>query len=216
MSVSLRGSACQVLGTLPLCRCDYRELVRALGSRFNPENQSELYRVQLRNRGRKVNESLPELGQQIRTLVAQAYPGANPEVLEVLGRDFFIDAIDDPDIRWRIYQTKPENLDGAICTAVEFQAYKTAEKQRLGGKRFVRDIAAMEGTSTSADFKESVIKKLEERINELQKQLQLSKSKTKFGGYQKGYNRKENPSLRCWNCGEAGHVKYNCSTEQSN
>ena len=75
LSVSLRGSACQVLGTLPIeRRRDYRELVRALGRRFNPENQSELYRVQLRNRGRKVNESLPELGQQIRTLVAQAYP----------------------------------------------------------------------------------------------------------------------------------------------
>ena len=138
LSVSLRGSACQVLGTLPQGRRrDYRELVTALGRRFNPENQSELYRVQLRNRGRKVNESLPELGQQIRTLVAQAYPGANPKVLEVLGRDYFIDAIDDPDIRWRIYQAKPDNLDGAICTAIEFEAYKSAEKQRIGGKRFV-------------------------------------------------------------------------------
>ena len=72
-SVSLRGSACQVMGTLPPGhRRDYRELVRALARRFAPENQSELYRVQLRNHGRKPNETLPELGQQIRTLVASA------------------------------------------------------------------------------------------------------------------------------------------------
>ena len=138
MSFSLRGSACQVLGTLPIeRRWDYRELIRALARWFNPENQSEHYRVQLRNRGQKVNESLPELGQQIRTLVAQAYPGANPEVLKVLGRDYVIDPIEDSDVCWRMYQTKPENLDGVICTAVEFEAYKAAEKQWVSGKRFV-------------------------------------------------------------------------------
>ena len=44
LSVILLGSACQVMGTLPPGhRRDYRELVRALGRRFDPENQSELY-----------------------------------------------------------------------------------------------------------------------------------------------------------------------------
>ena len=80
------------------------ELVRALRRRFHPEYQSELYRLQLRNHDRKPNETLPELGQQICTLVAQAYPGANAEVLDLLGRDHFIDAINDPDTRWRIYK----------------------------------------------------------------------------------------------------------------
>ena len=46
LSVSLRGTACQVMNNLPLHRPrDYRELVTALGRRFNPENQSELYHV---------------------------------------------------------------------------------------------------------------------------------------------------------------------------
>ena len=34
----------------------------------------------------------------------------------------------------------PENLDGAICTAVEFEAYKSAKKQRIIGKRYTRDV----------------------------------------------------------------------------
>ena len=94
-----------------------------------------MYRVQLRNGLRQTNESLPELVQHIRQLASQAYPGANADVLDVLGKDYIIDSIDDPDIRWNIYQTKPENLDRAICTAVEFEAYKSAEKRRTSSKR---------------------------------------------------------------------------------
>ena len=215
LSVSLRESACQVMGTLPPGRRrDYREPVRALGRRFDPENQSELYRVQLRNRGRKPNETLPELGQQICTLVAQAYPRANAEILDVLGRDHFIDAIDDPDIRWRIYQAKPENLDGAICTAVEFEAYKAAEKQRVTNKRFIRDISSHPKNLTTRDAKEdeSILAKLQRQITDLQKQLQASRAKENAGGKQQV----QRSPVRCWNCGEAGHVQYNCPANQSN
>ena len=56
LRVSLRGPACQFLGTLPeYKRRDYDELVAALGRRFNPENQTELYRAQLRNLQREDN-----------------------------------------------------------------------------------------------------------------------------------------------------------------
>ena len=88
LSVRLSGPGCQVMGTLPAGCCrDHKELVRALGTRFNPENFIVF------NCSQKTSETLPELGQQIRTLVAQAYPGANAEVLDVLGRYYFIDTI---------------------------------------------------------------------------------------------------------------------------
>lgn len=67
LAVSLRGNAQGVLGNLAgeLGR-NYNELVRALEDRFAPANQTELYRVQLRERRQKATETLPELGQTIR------------------------------------------------------------------------------------------------------------------------------------------------------
>jgi hypothetical protein len=49
---------------------DYKSLVKALEEHFAPPNQAELYRVQLTERRQKPAESLPELGQVIRRLVA--------------------------------------------------------------------------------------------------------------------------------------------------
>ena len=149
---------------------------------------------------------MPELGQQTCTLVAQAYPGANAEVLDVLGRDHFIDAIDDPDIRWRIYQAKPENLDGAVCT--EFEAYKAAEKQRVTKKCFIRNISSHPKNLTTRDTKEdeSILAKLQRQITDLKKQLQASRAKENAGGKQQV----QRSPVRSWNCGEAGHVQYNC------
>ena len=72
--MSLRGQAQGVLGNLPgdLGR-NYGELIKALEDRFAPANQTELYRVQLRERRQKATETLPELGQTIRRLTHLAY-----------------------------------------------------------------------------------------------------------------------------------------------
>ena len=169
LSVSLRGAACQVMCNLPAHkRRDYRELIQALGRRFNPEKQSELYRVQLRNLTRKANDTLPELGQQ-------AYPGANAKVMDALGRDYFIDSLEDPDLRWRIYQAKPETLDDTICIAVEFEAYRAAEKQRTTGRRYVRGIEWKQvprGARDSNTENAPTIKSLQQQLDEMAKKLQ--------------------------------------------
>ena len=103
LRVSLRGPAYLFLGTLPENRrVDYIELVSALEKRFTPENQTELYRAQLRNITRGEKQSLPELGQEIRRLVQLAYPTVGENIVDVLGKDYFIDSIDDKDLRWRV------------------------------------------------------------------------------------------------------------------
>ena len=84
LAVSLRGQAQGVFGNLPSQTNDYGELSKALRERFSPPNQTELYRVQLRDRRQKASESLSELGQAIRRLANQAYPTAPADVRELL------------------------------------------------------------------------------------------------------------------------------------
>ena len=66
LAVSLRGQAQGVFGNLSTQSKDYDKLVQALEQRFAPPNQTELYRVQLRERRQTASETLSALGQDIR------------------------------------------------------------------------------------------------------------------------------------------------------
>ena len=63
--------------------------------------------------------------------------------MDTLGKNHFIDATNDEDIRWRVYQSKPVTLDDAICSAVELEAYKIAE-ERNARRRHVREVSKRE------------------------------------------------------------------------
>jgi hypothetical protein len=85
LAVSLRGNAQGVLGNMPnRTKLDYHTLVKALEDRFAPPSQTELYRVQMRERRQRVGESLPEFGQAIRRLANLAYPMATAGIFTPL------------------------------------------------------------------------------------------------------------------------------------
>ena len=84
LAVSLRGPAQAILGDLPSeLRSDYETLTSALEERFSLPSQTELYRVQFRERRKKASESLPEMGQSISRLANLAYPTAPRDVREI-------------------------------------------------------------------------------------------------------------------------------------
>ena len=130
--MSLRGQAQGVLGSPPgdLGR-NYGELIKALEDRFALANQTELYRVQLRERRQKATETLPELGQTIRWLTHLAYPTAPIDVRETLAKEQFIDALVDADMRLRIKQARPQTLNDAIRLAVELEAFIRSDTKRV-------------------------------------------------------------------------------------
>ena len=97
LATSFRGSAQAVLSDLrPDLRRSYVHLVAALTSRFQPSNQAELYRAQMKNKSRGKTQSLPELAQDIKRLTRLAYPTAPMEVREQLSRDCFMDSLMTP------------------------------------------------------------------------------------------------------------------------
>ena len=132
LAVSLQGPAQQLLGDLPvLSKRNYDLLVAELELRFGIQGQSELFRVQLRNRFRKNNESLPELAQDIKRLISRAYPEAPISLQDTLAKDYFIDALVDSDMRLWIQQSKPQSVAEAVQLAMKLEALKQAEKQRF-------------------------------------------------------------------------------------
>ena len=52
-----------------------------------------------------------------------AYPGSSSTLLDIVSRDAFLDALDDPKLRVRIMEREPPTLDEALSLACRLEAY---------------------------------------------------------------------------------------------
>ncbi|CAC5379035.1 unnamed protein product [Mytilus coruscus] len=130
LATSLRGTAQSILTDLrPEMRTNFIQLTAALASRFQPENQAEMYRAQMKSKIRGRTEQIPVLGQDIKRLVRLAYPSVPIEVKEQLERDCFIDSLNDADMEWAIFQAKAKYIDNAIQVALEYEAFQNSSRK---------------------------------------------------------------------------------------
>ena len=227
LAVSLRGRAQELLGDMSSeMRQDYSYLVETLQSRFGSEGQNELFRAQLKTRQRKPDETLPELAQSIRRLIARGYPNANVALREILALDHFIDALLDSETRLRLKQNKPTSLDECVRMAIELEAFSKAEQEKFSGKskKFVRATNLGEPNVENEQHK-----LLLSKISELEKQLaQLnSQGKIVIDKAEKSNVSEKNPSqnnakmkkkytprdlskVECYLCRKLGHYQSHC------
>ncbi|CAC5371057.1 unnamed protein product [Mytilus coruscus] len=134
LATSLRGTARSVLTDLrPEMRTNFIQLTAALASRFQPENQAEMYRAQMKSKIRGRTEQIPVLGQDIKRLVRLAYPSAPIEIKEQLACDCFIDSLNDVDMGWAIFQAKAKSINNAIQVALEYEAFQN-DRRKHGTK----------------------------------------------------------------------------------
>lgn len=184
----------------------YDLLVKALEERFAPPNQTELYRAQLKERKQRASETLSELGQAIRRLTCLAYPTATAELRETVGKDAFIDALVNSDMRLRIKQNRPENLNDAIRLAVELDAYYRTERRgdlrMIEGKERECDQPAQ-----SAELIE-LMTRMQTQLDNLEKQVQDQNIRRRRTLQLPVRN--TNDGVTCYYCKEKGHICRNC------
>lgn len=136
LACSLRGSAAAILSDLtPEMKHDYDRLVKALTERFEPENQCEIYKAQIKQRIRKRDEPLTELAQDIKRLTRMAYPSAFLDLRDTLSKDCFIEALNDADMELFICQKEPETLDDAVRIALKYEAFSQGRKKRTASAK---------------------------------------------------------------------------------
>ena len=222
LAVSLRGQAQGVFGNLSSKSNDYTELSNALQERFAPPKQTDLYRVQLKERRQRATESLTELGQDIWRLINLAYPTAPADLRETLAKEQFIDALVSSDMRLRIKQARPTSLNMAVRHSVELEAFNKAERKHMEGLGFMRATNQLEQKEAE---KEDELKILKNSMFKMQKTLDnLAGRRDKDDkGHppptfkkpgQRNVSTQDQQSTRfkrkCWNCGSESHLKRNC------
>ena len=213
LATYLRRKAREVLWDLDVVtRMDYNALCSVLKHRFGAGGQAELFKVQWKSRSRNKGENLPELSQAIRRLTKQAYPTAQPDLLEMLAKDRFIDALDDADIRWHVLQQNHATLNEACISAVQLEAYKTAEKHRDRGiSRSLHSVSAEipKSRDGECDKMDRITKQLAD-LTDLVTLLQniVSKQQSQQNSNKGNGNYRSNKN--CYNCGDPNHFARNC------
>ena len=110
-------------------------IVALLKARFGSENQAERFRAELRSRKRPKGESLQKLYQDVRRLMSLANPGESSALSDIVGRDAFLEALDDQTLRVRILEKEPKHLDDALNMASRLEAFDIMGFAGPGGER---------------------------------------------------------------------------------
>lgn len=219
LAVNLRGPALTVLTNLPPeGRRTYTTLVAALDKRFGMAHQTELNRMKLRSRMRKPEESLQELAGDVERLAHLAYPDAADDMLEIIVKDQFLDALRDDDLRLRIRQNRPTTLNEALERALELESYQVANRQR---SKTVREVQ-LEQVSTKIGGEEHFVNKTGVDMGPLEKLQQClleAIQRCTEGTSSTAIPRDSTPrsnrrGLHCWGCGEEGHIRRFCKKAQ--
>ena len=88
--------------------------------------------MQLRERRKKASETMAEHWQDIRRLTNLAYPKAPSDVQETLAKEQFVDALVNSEMRLKIKQARPVDLNDAVRHAVEVEAFYREENKQMG------------------------------------------------------------------------------------
>jgi hypothetical protein len=162
---SLTGIAAQLMwGTEDL---RYKQLIDKLRARFGGAGMEEKFQNELRCRRRAKGESLRELTQDIRRLMALAYPGEKSSLAEHIVRDAFLAALDDPEFELKIREHEPFDLDDAVKTGLRFEVFKNAVEHSSSARhRINRQVREEGGNNNDSAILETRLVALEQRFKQ--------------------------------------------------
>ena len=128
LAILLSGSALQVFADLDEgSRKNFKLILDTLKSRFDPDLDVSVHWARLKDRTRNKGESLPELAGNIRRLVAKAYPHSDKDSVEQIAVQYFVDALDNREIKLQVRRSKPKSLSEAMKIALDEESFFKVE-----------------------------------------------------------------------------------------
>ena len=169
LAMCLKDDAVAVLSDLSFDqRRQYDSLVAALRDRFEPENQTQLHRAQLKARIRQPNETLPQLAHDIRKLVRDANPLVPANIREAMAKDSFLDALNDRDLELAVFQGQPKTLQDALKVAMEMEAFHKSHGKGV-------TLRSCKQKECSTDTETGTLADLRAELDRLREELRVTK-----------------------------------------
>jgi len=102
-----------------------KQIVDLLRNHFGDLSQQESYRAQLYARKRKKGESAQSLCFDIRRLLMLSFPGETGNMVEIVGRDCFLNSLNDVNLRIKVLQLQPTTMDKALNHVCRLESYES-------------------------------------------------------------------------------------------
>ena len=117
--------------------CKYSEIVAELKRRFGSEQTTFHHRHLLRTMRQGRNESLSDLYSRVIRQTALAFPTDRGLLTELIARDSFISALLDPEIKKKLWEADPQNLQSAYELS---SRYTTVAESMQSDSRYARHV----------------------------------------------------------------------------
>ena len=203
----LENPAAQILWVMQGCGSSLRRI-------YGSDDQAEVYRSQLKIRHRKKGESLTDLAQEIRKLMVLTYPGPPYKTTEMVARDAFLEALDDPELDVHIQAQNPSSLYSAVRVAQHMEAvlHSVGSQHSRPVRTLVREpeiSEADEGAKEALANQGAMLKALQaltQKVAAMHGHRPTSDSKP----YENRGPRFGTTRIICFDCGQEGHFKRNC------
>ncbi|MCP4364116.1 MAG: hypothetical protein GY800_02305, partial [Planctomycetes bacterium] len=202
LACMLDGEAAQVLSTIgkECSTMDYQDLKDALIRRYSPQHQQEVFRLELKNRRRRKDETIPALANEVRRLVRQGWPEENRTTQEALMRDYFLDALDEPELQKEVEVKQPRDINEAEIMTMRMSSILKgckARERRTATREKEREQTSRLRTLTVDPLPDQADQHSEETTAVLIRALQEA-----FRG-------------DCFKCGGRGHMANICPTKET-
>ncbi len=208
----------------------FATITECLKQQFSPKGNELEWQRRLQTRRQQPGEQLVQYAGALRVLADKAYPNWSAEQRGEVLRNHFIQGVSSPSVQLRLMREMPTTLEDALDLAVKQQSVETAQ-QRLHREMRHEGAVAMalqqegtvteeRGTGSNAVAPTRSREPPDHRMDEMARELRrLSAELAQLRNAQgpRGFARQEAPrrgggrTMTCWNCGERGHIRRNCS-----
>ena len=128
--MSFDGEAMKLLGELSdKMLSEYSSLVSEMNRRYDPIERAPAWRIEFRNRTRKLNETIMQYSQALKRLVIKAFPKMPCDAQEQWVLDQFNLGLGDVEMRKHIQFGHPQDVNAAVSLALEYEAFESRIEQ---------------------------------------------------------------------------------------
>lgn len=166
------------------------QMRQQLASRFSDVTDAQMALSLLRQVKQKQGETIQNYSERILSLAEEAYNNQGGNAVERQLIDIFVDGLLNDQLKMKILRDQPDTLQGAVLVATN--------EMNLRARVQLSHSTSSKETPMEVDLSRGQKYKFRNRFHKV------------------NTTQANRPPIKCWNCGQAGHISRDCKKTEQN